>query len=258
MSLASHDLALLERRTAAARRIVAGDAVAAARIEDAPAWYLLVHDSGDVARHVGLLAPVPQPGEVRVLVTPGHRAGEWLVDVAAHDRPGLFAAMTGVLAERRIDVVQAVLATWDDGAALEAFVVRAAAPPDAAELRASFAMSLAAPVQAPALVGAEVAFDAGASSRFTGCEVRVPDSAGVLHALAVAFAAAGADVHAARVVTVGGMACDRFDLTDRDGRKLPPATEAAIRRHLEAGARVDMAVAPRRRGRRGRRLPRPA
>ena len=42
------------------------------------------------------------------------------------------------------------------------------------------------------------------------------------------MAAAGADVHAARIDTVGGTAVDRFDLTDRNGRRLDDATRAAI------------------------------
>lgn len=224
-------MTMLDRRTTAARRLV--DDAAAARIDLAPAGYLLAHDAGDVARHCALLSPVPDAGEVRVVVTPGRSAGRWHLDVGARDRPGLLAACTGALAALEVDVAQAVLATWDDGAALEAFVVRAAESPDAAEVQHAIEAALHKPQSSPAIPGAVVRFDQ--DSHFTGCEVRVGDRAGLLHALAVGIAAAGADVHAARVTTVAGFACDRFDLSDSAGRKLTPSMEEEIVRHITAG-----------------------
>lgn len=238
------DVELVERRIASATRLVNADAAAVARIAAAPAGYLLAHDSSDVARHAALLSPVPGPGEVRVVVTPGPAAGTWHLDVAGRDRPGLLAACTGVLAGGGIDVVQAVLATWDDGGALEAFVVRSEAPPDPSALQAVLAASLAVPQSSPPMPDAEIVFDRTASSAFTACEVHAADRPGLLHALAVAIAAAGADVHAAGVATVGGVAVDRFDLSDAAGGKLDPALEAAIRRHVHDG--VTAAVPTRR------------
>jgi [protein-PII] uridylyltransferase len=223
---------VVARRAAAASRLAPE---VAARISDAPAGYVLAHDSGDVARHCGLLSPLPSPGEVRVVATPGRAPGRWHLDVAARDRPGLLAAFTGALAEAEVDVAQAVLATWDDGAALQAFVVRSARSPDAAELQAGLEASLARPLWSPPVADAAVTFDRHASDLYTACEVRGPDRPGLLHAVAVAFAAAGADVHAARVDTLGGVACDRFDLSDASGAKLAPAREDAIRAHVAAG-----------------------
>lgn len=231
---ADHDRLLIRRRQAAVR-LVGDDSPAAERITNAPAGYLLAHDSGDVARHGALLSPVPGSGEVRVVVTPGRVSGAWHVDVAARDRRGLLAAFTGVLAERRIDVVRAVLATWDDGAALEAFVVRSAVAPDAAGLQVAFAASLDGRVSSAALPDAQVRFDEKTSPVFTACEVRAEDRPGLLHALAVAFVTARIDVHAASVATVDGVACDRFDLTDRYGRKLTGGMKAAIRAHIREG-----------------------
>ena len=229
------DGVLLARRVAAAVRLVGADSAAAARIAEAAPGYLLAHDSSDVARHGALLSPVPDPARVRVAVTPRRSAGEWQLDVAARDRPGLLAAFTGVLAGRQIDVVQAVLATWSDGAALEAFAVRSVSPPDAGSLQAAFEAALCVPQSSPPLPDATVEFDRGASALYTACEVRATDRPGLLHALAVAFAAAGADVHAARVVTVDGQACDRFDLSDAAGRKLDAGVERAIQSHVREG-----------------------
>lgn len=197
------------------------DTALAARVSRAPLGYLLAHDSVDVARHCALLSTLPAADEVRVVATPGRRgSGEWHLDVAARDRVGLLAAFTGVLARRGIDVVQAVLATWDDGAALQAFVVRHDGPPPCAELQAAFAQALWQPLPAAPITGASVTFDHHASPTYTACQVTAPDQPGLLHAVAVALARAGLDVHAASVVTRGGMACDRFDLTDSKGRKV--------------------------------------
>jgi [protein-PII] uridylyltransferase len=240
----------VERRAAAAIRLVGDDRCRVARITGAPPGYLVALDASDVARHAALLSPRPAPGRVPVVVTPGRLAGEWHVDVAAGDRPGLLAACTGVLSERGIDVVQAVLATWDDGAALEAFVVRCTSRPDTAALQAAFEASLDRPRSSPALPDAAVTFRPDASPLYTACEVRAPDRPGLLHALAVAISAAGADVHAARVSTVDGMACDRFDLSDGAGRKLPADMEAGIRANVRDGVASRVArrwLRPRRR-----------
>ena len=231
---------------AAALRLVGPDPAAAARIAAAPAGYLTVHDPADVARHCTLLSPRPGPGEVRVAVTPGRAPGEWRLDIAGRDRPGLLAACTGVLARFGVDVAQAVVATWDDGAALEAFIVRAAAgpAPDGERLRAALAASLDQPLWSPAVLDAQVSFDSAGSSPYTACVVRAADRPGLLHAVAVAFAHAGVDIHAARVETVDGAACDRFDLSP-----VTPALEARIRETIRTG------VAPPKPKPRGLRLP---
>jgi len=229
------ELGLVERRIAAAVRLVGDDRARAARIALAPPGYLVALDSSDVARHAALLSPVPAPAEVRVVATPGRTVGEWHLDVAARDRPGLLAACTGVLAARGIDVVQAVLATWDDGAALEAFVVRSASAPDAVSLQTAFEASLERPRSSPPLPDAAVTFDRAASTMYTPCRIQAADRPGLLHGLAVAIAAAGADVHAARVDTVDGVVCDRFDLSDTVGNKLDAHLESAVRLHIRDG-----------------------
>lgn len=229
------DVGLVARRSAAAVRLLADDPASAARIADAPAGYILAHDSSDIARHCALLSTAMGAGEVRVVATPGRALGAWHLDVAARDRPGLLAAFTGVLAARRTNVVQAVLATWDDGGALEAFVVRSSSPPDVGELQAAFEASLDQQQSSPAIGDAEVLFDGELSAVYTACEIRAADRPGLLHAFAVAIAAAGADVHAAKVTTIGGVAIDRFDLSDADGHKLGPTLEAAICAHVRDG-----------------------
>jgi UTP:GlnB (protein PII) uridylyltransferase len=55
-----------------------------------------------------------------------------------------------------------------------------------------------------------------------------PDRPGLLHALTSAFAAAGVNVHAARIATDGSQVVDHFDLTDRRGAKLDEPTKARV------------------------------
>ena len=86
-------------------------------------------------------------------------------------------------------------------------------------------------------------FDEAASPWYTLCQIRAPDRAGLLHAFATSLAAAGADVHSARVTTVDRHAVDHFELTDRNGHKLDDAVRTRIRVALANG------VAPSRRRR---------
>jgi UTP:GlnB (protein PII) uridylyltransferase len=179
------------------------------RLATAPDGYARVHSRADLLRHAALLETLPAPGEVRVVTTPGRSAGTWNLDLAARDQPGLLARFTGVLAAHGVDVVQAVIATWDDGAALQTFVVRGASVPEAIEFeRALGRRLLPQPIDDAAFV-----FDDESSPVYRLCEVTAPDRPGLLHAIAVAFAQSGIDVHAASVTTVDGVARDRFDLS---------------------------------------------
>jgi UTP:GlnB (protein PII) uridylyltransferase len=107
--------------------------------------------------------------------------------------------------------------------------------PSAGELRAAVERSTPRSLESAGVPDATVSFDDSASPWHTIAEVRATDRPGLLHALAVAFAAAGVDVHAARVTTTDELALDRFDLTDRAGRKLTDEHKAAIRRHISDG-----------------------
>jgi [protein-PII] uridylyltransferase len=216
------------RRTAVIA-LLSDDARAIGRAQQAPDGYVLAHAASDIVRHCDLAATVPRADEVRVVVTPGRRADAWNVDVVARDRPGLLASCSGVLADHRLDVIQAVAVTWEDGTALEAFVVRSDACPDAILLERS--MALGRRLVTPAVTDADVTFPARRpDSPYSPCEIRAADRPGLLHCLAVAIAAAGVDVHAAGVTTRDGVALDRFDLTDGNGRPLSPFLECAIRR----------------------------
>lgn len=224
----------LDARLAQAAPLVTDDAVRA-RIEASPAGYALAHSAGDIARHATLLEPLPATGEVRVVSTPGREAGTWNLDIASYDQPGLLAKFTGVLVHESIEIVRAVLATWDDGAALQALIVKTSSEPDVVALQRALEWSLDQGMTAPPVDGTSVYFDQQASSVYTACKVTGPDRPGLLHAIAVAITNAGADIHAASVETQGGLAIDRFDLSDADHRKLASDVRLAIATNLRTG-----------------------
>jgi Kef-type K+ transport system membrane component KefB len=237
---------LVEGRRAEAIRIAGGDSAVAERIAAAPRTYLLAQEARDVARQAALLEPLPPRGDARVSVAPlDDRVSR--VEVASRDRPGLLATVTGVLSELGLSVQGAVVATWGDGGALDSFRVRSTSPtlPDADALTAAIVEAFNRPLEAPPTPGAKVAFDDDGSPWYTLCEVRSPDGPGLLHSITAGFASADVDVHSAQVLTVDGQAVDRFELTDRNGRKLDASAQRAVLAAVTDGVRT---------GRRGRLL----
>ena len=196
------------------------------RVRHAPASLVVTDDAAEVARLAALVEPPPRGRVARVAVTPAGPS-RWRVDVASRDRPGLLAAITGVLAQRDLPVASAVVATWADGAAVDSFVVETAIGPEpgvlAKEIQAARPPRTSAPVPDAAVI-----FDDDGSPWYTLCRVEAPDKPGLLHALATALTTAGADVHSAKVMTEGGCAVDHFELTDRRGRKLDTRAKAAV------------------------------
>ncbi len=209
------------------------------RIAVAPVAYLLSQDPDSIVRQVALIEPVPTRGRFRVSVVPV--AGDersWRIEVGGRDTIGLVAMVTGVLDRYGLDVQDAVIATWGDRGALQVFRVtrsRGTVMPSAKELQDAIERSSPRSLEARGVPDAVISFDDHASPWHTIAEVRATDRHGLLHVLAVAFAAAGVDVHAARVTTTDALALDRFDLTDRSGRKLDDDLKNAIRRYVQEG-----------------------
>jgi UTP:GlnB (protein PII) uridylyltransferase len=159
----------------------------------------------------------------------------WWIDVVARDRPGLLARQTGVLASGDIDVIGAISATWGDGCGLSSFLVHATRLPSEACLAADFEAALRRPLDAQPVGGVTLEFDDVGSPWHTVCTARARDQRGLLHAVTTAFAAAGANVHAARVRTDGDAVVDVFELTDAKDAKLDPAIQDKVRELLSAG-----------------------
>lgn len=215
--------------------MASGDEALQERIATASPIYALMHSSSDIVVHARLVEPLCDFGEVRVKATPGRAPGSWNLILAALDRPGLLAMFTGALVHEAINVQTAVLASWDDGAALQALEVTADRAPETGALKHALEWSLTQGLYAPPVDRASVVFDDSDDTIFTSCEVTAPDRPGLLHAIAVAIANAGANIHAASVRTVDGIARDLFDVSDGDGQKLAPNVSRAIEANLRNG-----------------------
>ena len=101
------------------------------------------------------------------------------------------------------------------------------ASPDPVALEAAIVAAFSAPLQPTPNREAELRFDDHASPWYTICEVESPDRRGLLQDLTAAMVSAGANVHSARLVSIDGVAVDRFELTDLNGHKLDEAMEQA-------------------------------
>jgi Kef-type K+ transport system membrane component KefB len=227
---------LAGRRRAETVRLIGAKPELVRRVEEAPQSYLLRETSTAIARQIALLEPLPGPREARVAITPADEGAEYWIDVGARDRPGLLAAVTGVLASLGVNVSEALVATWPDRGALETF--RVAGELSLAEpgrLAKEIEESLDAPVVAEPIAGAVVDFDDDSSPWHTIAEIRAPDRIGLLHSQAMAIAAAGADVSAARITTEGSNAIGRFDLNNSVGGKLTESDKDLIRSFIASG-----------------------
>jgi Na+:H+ antiporter len=245
---------LVERRRAEAIRSSGDNEQVIDRIRHAPRAYLLSQSAADIARQAAFVEPVPARGEASVAVlalppTDGPDDGSvdvaprWRIEVAARNRHGLLATVSGVVADAGLDIIDAAVATWGDGAALDTFLVQRAGlqparlsphelsalpNPDPVKLEAAIVAAFESPLESLPNPHAELRFDDHASPWYTICEVRSPDRRGLLHSLTAAMASAGASVHSARLVTIAGTAVDRFELTDRNERKLDDTEKEAV------------------------------
>lgn len=179
-------------------------------------------------------------GKLRVFVE-GHK-----VSVAAPDRRGLLATVSGVLAASGLSVRSATglsdgpmaLEIYDvdvtgrttlDWSAIKTDILRAFDDPAFLESRLrARARSQQAPrkLQAARPGPPEVVFDNEATPRATIIEVRAPDAVGLLSKIAGALSAEGCDIDVVRALTFGREVIDTFYVT-RDGRKI----DSAIERH---------------------------
>ena len=220
----------VEQRRAAARRM-STNPVVHDRIDAAPRAYVLATSADQLVAHASLCEPPPARDELRVqaetLTGETHR-----IDVVARDRVGLLAAVAHVLASAGLDVRAATVATWGDRCVLASFEVASSRPPRADALEADLREALRRPPSRLLLADAVIEFDDAGSPWHTICRITAHDRKGALHAIAAAFAGAGASVHSAKVATVGSEVVDLFELTDRSGYKLSPTVKETIVRSL--------------------------
>ncbi|MGI8663841.1 MAG: cation:proton antiporter [Acidimicrobiales bacterium] len=211
-----------------------GNTAARARVSAAPRDYVLRVSPEALAGHALLLGQLNRAQRIKVAAEPSSSAG-WLISVAAHDQRGLLAAITRALADAGLSVDEAVLASWDDGSVIDTFHIPLGAQPGLQALEAAIRAALDAAIESQPVDDARIDFDQAASPWHTICEVRAPDQPGLLHSLAAAFAAATVDVRSAKVTQEGGLAIDRFEITDSKGGKLSAEDQERFQMFVRRG-----------------------
>lgn len=192
-----------------------------------------------------------EPGVLAVV------AGAGQVRVAAPDRPGLFARVSGALALHGLDVLAAAAASSPDGGmAIEEFRVESSLgrEPDWDQVSADVERAVAGRLALDARIeerartyrttksrsaapaAARVAFDLTASDASTLVEVRAPDGVAVLYRITKALSECNLDIRSAKVQTLGHEVVDTFYVRDTDGTK---PVEAA---HLAEAERAILAA----------------
>lgn len=201
-------------------------------------------------RQLSLLREPLGPGEVRTSASRLEEADELIV--VAHDRPGLFATVAGVLALRSIDVHDAEIYTRSDGVALEVFRVRGAhgsVPEDRwQQVRTDIASALEGYLDLDDQLGRKatqtrrrragirtgralrVVVDNNASQTHTVVEVHTEDRLGLLRVITKALADAGCDLSFAKIATYGVEVVDVFYVHDLEGHRI---TEGEHVRRIE-------------------------
>ncbi len=219
---------LAAARLAAAQRLL-DDEGPIERLRHTGATHLLSHDPDVLARQARLVEPLPRPGVVRVAVSPTGDPDRWMIDVACRDTDGLLSRLTDVLAEHRLEVVRADIATWPDGGVVDSFVVVSNERPSARVLGDAFEQRLKRPLGDVVAIDATLVSDQHALPWHTVCTVYADDAPGLLQSMTRAFAAAGVVVHAARLASDAGRVTNRFTVSDRLGRKLDDAAVERVR-----------------------------
>jgi [protein-PII] uridylyltransferase len=177
--------------------------------------------------------------------------------IVTHDRPGLFAMLTGVLATHGLNVASARITTSREGLALDVFRLShldrqaLVMEPDLwtrvythlntvlrGERKVEDLVHAASP---PAFlrkrnprVPTEVTVDNTLSPYYTVIDVTAPDRMGLLFTLAFALFQLGVEIHLAKITTNVDQVLDVFYVTDSTGAKIaaPDSLARALRTQL--------------------------
>ncbi len=184
--------------------------------------------------------------------------------IVTHDRPGLFAMLTGVLAVQGLNVASARITTSREGIALDVFRLShldqqaLVMEPDTwtrvyarlgAVLRGERKVEeIFRAARPPAFlrkpnprVPTEVTVDNSVSPDYTVIDVTAPDRMGLLFTLTYSLFQLGVEIHLAKITTNVDQVLDVFYVTDRAGAKItdPDSLAKALRTQLlrtEGGA----------------------
>jgi [protein-PII] uridylyltransferase len=187
--------------------------------------------------------------------------------IAARDRPGLFAMITGVLAAEGLNILAARIATSDDGVALDAFRISRPSDDPALDddrverLETTLRDVLRGRIDVEALVQGSarpwlrrrrgrvvettIEIDNDVSDAYTVLDVTAGDRVGLLFTITNCLYHQGVSIHLAKITTMVTQALDAFYVTDLEDRKIrDPGRLSAIREALRTALEPAPAAAP--------------
>jgi predicted amino acid-binding ACT domain protein len=224
---------LVESRLQAALALTANEAIRA-RITHAPASYALTHTPKQLLDHALLVEPMPRSGDARIVVLPTQNNDQWLVNIACRDRPELLARLSGALSSIDLNVTNAEIATWADGAVLDIFTVESTVEPrlgavsDAVQrsLKSRSVKTSGGPYKLT------VRLDHSAHPWHSIMRVDGDDSTGLLRDITATLAKLKVVIHHAQIGTDQGQVRNMFEVSDAHGRKLSEQASNKIIRAL--------------------------
>jgi [protein-PII] uridylyltransferase len=209
-----------------------------------PASYPSSATASELADELVMMSEPLGGGTIRHSIEPAP-GGRALVVLCAPDRPGTLARAAGVLSLHRISVLRAQAYSTTTGLALERFVVSArdsrAWEGFEADLEEAFSGRLALDARLrqkaadykpsrPLIVDVRVLNDA--SEHSTVVEVRTHDALGLLYAITAALTELDADIHVAKIDTLGERVVDVFYVRNSWGSKLDAAQGSEVDRAI--------------------------
>ena len=243
-----------EQRVAATRAAVMEalttwpEAERQSHIDRLPDGYLLAFDREQIGRHAAIIRDAEQrsqPLALDIKVQPARGVTE--ITVYAADHPGLFARLSGALAVSGASIVDARIATFKDGMALDVFVVQDA---DGGAFQASSKMAKLSVLVEQVLSGRvrplealdkaasslpsrtevfyvapRVLIDNKASNTHTVLEVNGRDRPALVYRLTTALFRIGVQISTAKISTYGEQVVDVFYVKDVFGMKITHETK---------------------------------
>ena len=207
-----------------------------------PERYFLSTSENEVLAHFTLMEKFSGHGAVTAVEHFPERDCSTIV-VCTHDRPGLFASITGVMAALNLDILNARIFTASDGRILDVFRVSHGGRSETimaeqkwSKFRATLEGVLEGKLDVAQLVAKSqpstllqkripkvstvIEIDNEASDNFTIVEVFTEDRLGVLFTITYALHHLGLSIHVAKISTNVDQVADVFYVTDEAGGKI--------------------------------------
>ena len=226
-------------------------------LEGLPKRYLTTYSATDVLAHVemaGRLGGDP----IQLLLERGRHWFE--LTLVTHDRPSLFAAVTGVLAAWGMNIVKANAFSNQAGTVVDTFyftdrfrtlelnlqewerfkrsIIGVLLGEVDLERMLSDRLRADKPGSAKVKVDTKIEFDDACSSRSTLVQVIAQDRPGLLHRIGSTLSRERCNIEIALIDTEGQMAIDVFYLT-ANGQKLPPEHQQRVKSVLREALQED-------------------